>query len=79
MACLEKVSADAGVIISTQVCEVGLDISCDLLITECASADALVQRIGRVARWGGEGKVIIVNPEKSVPYVDSKLEEKEIL
>jgi len=62
-----------GIIISTQVCEVGLDISCDLLITECASADALVQRIGRVARWGGKGKVIIVNPEKSVPYVDKKL------
>ncbi|TAL72005.1 MAG: CRISPR-associated helicase Cas3' [Bacteroidetes bacterium] len=69
-------AANAGLIISTQVCEVGLDISCDLLITECASADALVQRIGRVARWGGEGKIIIVNPEKPVPYVDSKLEEK---
>jgi CRISPR-associated endonuclease/helicase Cas3 len=62
-----------GIIISTQVCEVGLDISCDLLITECPSADALVQRIGRVARWGGEGRVIIVNPEKSVPYVNKKL------
>lgn len=70
---LGKNSNKKGIIISTQVCEVGLDISCDLLITECASADALVQRIGRVARWGGEGKVIIVNPEKSVPYVDKKL------
>lgn len=70
---LGKGSKDSGILISTQVCEVGLDISCDLLITECASADALVQRIGRVARWGGEGKVIIVNPEKSVPYVDRKL------
>ena len=65
--------AKNGIIISTQVCEVGLDISCDLLITECASADALVQRIGRVARWGGNGKVIIVNPEKSVPYIDKRL------
>lgn len=65
----------SGIIISTQVCEVGLDISCDLLVTECASSDALVQRIGRVARWGGKGKVIIVNPEKSVPYVDKKLED----
>jgi CRISPR-associated endonuclease/helicase Cas3 len=65
-----------GIIISTQVCEVGLDISCDLLITECASADALVQRIGRVARWGGNGKVIIVNPEKSVPYSDKTLGDK---
>lgn len=65
-----------GILISTQVCEVGLDISCNLLITECASADALVQRIGRVARWGGDGKVIIVNPEKSVPYSDKKLGDK---
>lgn len=71
---LGKDSTDkSGIIISTQICEVGLNISCDLLITECASADALVQRIGRVARWGGEGKVVIVKPEKSVPYVDKKL------
>ncbi len=63
----------SSLVISTQVCEVGLDISCDLLITECASADALIQRVGRVARWGGKGEVIVVNPEKSVPYVDKKL------
>lgn len=74
---LGKDSTDkSGLIISTQVCEVGLDISCDLLIIEYASADALVQRIGRVARWGGEGKVIIVNPETSVPYSDKKLGDK---
>lgn len=69
-------TAKSGIIISTQVCEVGLDISCDLLITECASADALVQRIGRVARWGGKGRAIIVNPESSAPYVDKKLGDK---
>lgn len=74
----------AGIIVSTQVCEVGLDISCDILITECASADALVQRVGRVARWGGDGEVIIVRPmatedwikddqwSEAFPYVDRK-------
>jgi CRISPR-associated endonuclease/helicase Cas3 len=75
-----------GIVISTQVCEVGLDISADILITECASADALVQRIGRVARWGGSGEVLIIKPvpgsddkggkEKFYPYVDEKLGEK---
>ncbi len=77
-----------GIIVSTQVCEVGLDISCDILITECASADALVQRAGRVARWGGEGEIIIVTPmgedkplddgqwNKAFPYVDKKKDEE---
>jgi len=75
-----------GIIISTQVCEVGLDISCDILITECASADALVQRVGRTARWGGNGEMIIVRPidsenwlidgqwNNAFPYVDRKKE-----
>jgi CRISPR-associated endonuclease/helicase Cas3 len=65
-----------GVVISTQVCEVGLDISCDLLITECASSDALIQRIGRVVRWGGKGSVIITQPRDPIPYKDKKLGEK---
>ncbi|MCZ7383781.1 MAG: CRISPR-associated helicase Cas3' [Candidatus Methanoperedens sp.] len=82
----EKDNQKPGIIISTQVCEVGLDISCDILITECASADALVQRAGRVARWGGNGEVVIVRPignenqlakwEEAYPYVDKKKEEK---
>lgn len=69
----KEASRKEGLVISTQVCEVGLDISADILITEAASADAIVQRIGRVVRWGGEGSIIIVQPEKSVPYVDKKL------
>jgi CRISPR-associated endonuclease/helicase Cas3 len=80
----KKSESKNGIVITTQVCEVGLDISADILITECASADALVQRIGRVARWGGSGKVLIVKPvpgidkegkEKFYPYVDEKLGE----
>ncbi len=41
-----------GIVVSTQVCEAGLDISADLLITECAPADALVQ--GWVDALGGK-------------------------
>lgn len=44
-------------LIATQVVEVGLDISCDTLLTELAPIDALVQRAGRCARWGGVGDV----------------------
>jgi len=80
----EKLNQKPGIIVTTQVCEVGLDISCDILITECASADALVQRAGRVARWGGSGEIIIVRPmgleswindgqwDEAFPYVDQK-------
>ncbi|MBW1716486.1 MAG: CRISPR-associated helicase Cas3' [Deltaproteobacteria bacterium] len=58
----DKAKQKPGIVVSTQVCEVGLDISCDVLITECASADALVQRVGRLVRWGGIGQVFIIRP-----------------
>lgn len=58
-----------GVVVSTQVCEAGLDISADLLITECAPADALVQRAGRCARWENtEGDVYIFRNDSHLPY-----------
>ena len=80
----DELNQKPGIIVTTQVCEVGLDISCDILVTECASADALVQRAGRVARWGGSGEIIIVRPmgleswindgqwDEAFPYVDQK-------
>ncbi len=39
-----------GIVVSTQVCEAGLDVSADLLITEMAPADSIIQRAGRCAR-----------------------------
>ncbi|MGC8793659.1 MAG: CRISPR-associated helicase Cas3', partial [Bryobacteraceae bacterium] len=53
-------------LVATQVVEVGLDISCDLLLTELAPTDALIQRAGRCARWGGTGRVIVF-PELETP------------
>ncbi len=38
------------IVVSTQVVEVSLDISLDVMITECAPIDALVQRFGRINR-----------------------------
>ena len=43
-------SNTACIVVSTQVVEVSLDISFDLMITEAAPLDALVQRFGRVNR-----------------------------
>ena len=47
---MNKLKTGSGVVISTQVIEAGIDISTPLLITELASGDSLVQRMGRCAR-----------------------------
>lgn len=47
-------SEKACIVVSTQVVEVSLDISFDLMITEAAPLDALIQRFGRVNRKRSE-------------------------
>ena len=67
------------VIVSTQVVEAGTDISAPLLFTELAPWPNLVQRLGRCARWGGEGQVIVADFEhdndiKAAPYSKAELD-----
>lgn len=50
------------ILVATQVIEAGLDISAAFLFSEWAPANALVQRWGRCARWGGAGYVTIAPP-----------------
>lgn len=65
-------------LIATQVVEVGLDISAELLLTELAPMDALVQRAGRCARWGGCGEVwVFTNLETKKPYDDNLIDAAE--
>ena len=55
------------ILIATQVCEVSLDISYDLLYAELASLGALMQRFGRVNRygkWTEKQNVNIYTPEE---------------
>jgi CRISPR-associated helicase Cas3 len=54
------------VLIATSAGEVGLDVSCEFLITEVAAAERLAQRFGRCNRWSEstEAYVYVVNPTK---------------
>lgn len=68
------------VIIATQVVEVGLDISAQVLLTEAAPASSLIQRAGRCARGGGVGYVRVHQPPADennqpnyAPYLDDGL------
>ncbi|MCB9289643.1 MAG: CRISPR-associated helicase Cas3' [Lewinellaceae bacterium] len=65
-------SNEACIVVSTQVVEVSLDISFDLMITECAPLDAMIQRFGRVNRKRNEntiGKtkpIFIITPPEGI-------------
>ncbi|WP_204103979.1 MULTISPECIES: CRISPR-associated helicase Cas3' [Spirulina sp. CCY15215] len=61
------------ILIATQVIEVGLNISCEVLHAQLAPANALVQRFGRCARFAGQtGRVFVYD---TVEVGDLELEE----
>ncbi len=67
----------AGVLIATQVVEVSLDIDFDILLTENAPMDALIQRAGRVNRKRKKQntKVIVYkHSEKAEKYIYKPVE-----
>ena len=57
--------------VTTQVCEVSLDISADLLVTDFAPVPSLIQRMGRVNRrslGGPPAPVHMIEPDGAEPY-----------
>ena len=59
--------------VTTQVCEMSLDLDADVLITEFAPISSLVQRFGRANRHGNRGDdflamLHIYKPPKDLPY-----------
>ena len=63
-------SIERGILVATQVVEVSLDIDYDVLYTEAAPVDALIQRFGRVNRRGlKSGKAHVFRPEGKRPYL----------
>jgi CRISPR-associated endonuclease/helicase Cas3 len=78
----KELSDKPHILVSTQVCEVSLDISYDVLFTELASIPALIQRFGRVNRYNKETNeinVYIFLPDKKdgkkYPYSEKELED----
>jgi CRISPR-associated endonuclease/helicase Cas3 len=67
------------VAVTTQVCEVSLDLSADLLVTELAPVPALIQRLGRLNRRVKPGEhihpapAIVTEPPTHEPYTTEEL------
>ncbi|NLF18992.1 MAG: hypothetical protein GX595_17315 [Lentisphaerae bacterium] len=65
------------IIVATQVVEAGVDISATALVTELAPWPSLVQRFGRVARYGGSGRIIVLDRaltgKSALPYRPEEL------
>jgi len=75
-------TVESAILVATQVVEVGLDISSEVLHTELAPAASVIQRAGRCARYAGESGDVYVyrlplnksgNPNY-VPYVNGQSE-----
>ncbi len=77
---LELKRKQAHIAVTTQVCEVSLDISYDILFTELSSTPSIIQRFGRVNRYGDKAgeinsyifKPLIRNPQR-YPYSETEL------
>ncbi len=68
---------NAAVAVSTQVCEMSLDLDADVLVTEHAPVPSLVQRFGRAHRHGRSGRpparLVTYAPEGPLPYTKDDL------
>lgn len=67
-----KQNCPAALAITTQVCEMSLDMDADLLVTEECPITSLIQRMGRCNRARiarpSSGEILVYKPDKSGPY-----------
>ncbi|MDD3580792.1 MAG: CRISPR-associated helicase Cas3' [Desulfobacca sp.] len=68
--------------VTTQVAEISLDLSADLLITEYAPIPALIQRLGRLNRFADEPRearmALFIKPPNPKPYSPEEYHEPAI-
>lgn len=57
----KKTKENNKILITTQIVEAGMDISATKMYSSLSPVDSLIQREGRVCRWGGNGELIIFN------------------
>lgn len=62
----KKSTKNDKILLTTQIVEVGIDISCEKLYTTACKIDNLVQRDGRCCRWGGNGQVIVFKNDDNI-------------
>jgi len=77
----ERIKQKPFILVATQVIEISLDISCDIMYTELAPPDAVGQRAGRLNRmgksWKNDGAIHILkifSPENERPYEENVFE-----
>jgi CRISPR-associated endonuclease/helicase Cas3 len=74
-----KVDQPAALGVTTQVCEMSLDLDVDLLVTEECPVTSLIQRMGRCNRARDPrelslaGRVVVYKPESPTPYTADDL------
>ena len=70
--CAFQGDGQAALAITTQVCEMSLDMDADVLVTEHAPITALIQRMGRCNRRSrprkNAGTVVVYKPDDEKPY-----------
>lgn len=76
----KKPKGTAAFAITTQVAEMSLDLSADLLVTQLAPIPSLIQRLGRLNRRAEKDDpwpFVIDKPEHPLPYKQEQLDEAE--
>lgn len=73
---------ESAILISTQVIEAGMDISCETMHVEISPINSFLQRAGRCARWEGEyGEILVFDilelEEREKLEIETNVEEEE--